>query len=487
MTRRKRRQQEMSIVGTVNFRLPKRRRADEDGESFKIDKIEKEDALNNIQLVFISRLEDAIQSFVKAEANTKKKKPLTRDEFDQKVDELESKLMAGSHAPRGIFEEADKIGHHPSGTSQASIGRGHNIRTIWNTYVEENLPAKVDSAWLVYQDLAGQQTIVAPKLPVAGRIRSCRTLYKHVKRQDLPPEHALLFPERLRETAIKMTNLKSDLAAIIQAIMLDISQKGFSVEGSSVQPNDTAPTKGVDINRILPAGMIRNKACLSEEMFIPVATLPEDLSGIPKDADFYKLFSDDHIQHIWHKNMSRVYQSSRVDRHPLWTSMHVNLPFSIPELPGLSGTANSAAVEVARSIKSIWKASLFAYQLKRLLLLYFRGRLAPDREERHFLMRQRMSKQADIAKKEKQINVSRKRLWQVLRRESKSNAKCIRRVDTTDNSAIKAKWLRRKQLSDSRIQNISDKLAYSKDQAASRKHTNDESYIDSDESEDEND
>jgi hypothetical protein len=101
--------------------------------------------------------------------------------------------------------------------------------------------------------------------------------------------------------------------------MLDISQKGFSVEGSSVQPNDTAPTKGVDINKILPAGMIRNKACLSEEMFIPVATLPEDLSGIPKDADFYKLFSDDHIQHIWHKNMSRVYQSSRVDRHPLWT------------------------------------------------------------------------------------------------------------------------------------------------------------------------
>ena len=60
--------------------------------------------------LFPKRLHSYLHSFITVEAQ--KRNSIAQDKFDEKMDELKSKLLDGKHIPRGIFDEADASGNY---------------------------------------------------------------------------------------------------------------------------------------------------------------------------------------------------------------------------------------------------------------------------------------------------------------------------------------------------------------------------------------
>jgi hypothetical protein len=92
--------------------------------------------------------------------------------------------------------------------------------------------------------------------------------------------------------------------------------------------------------------------------------------------------------------------------HPLWEELRINIPFAVTKLPGVFITSNNTASQMATNISNIWKGSLLPYSLKRILLIYYRSALAPNREQRHMDMTIKKATQASNVKNARQSSSS---------------------------------------------------------------------------------
>lgn len=281
-------------------------------------------------------------------------------------------------------------------------------------------------------------------------------------RKDLPQEAKQLLEDRLYETAVSLTNLKSDHSAIIRALMLEEARKGFVADpDGSVRINDDNKDCLLDIHDFLPQEAIRNEKYLVDGKRIPVSPLPDNIAAIPANSDFFKLFTVEHVERTCTCYISSEYNIT--NSHPLWTDFSIHVPFETTRLPGLSNTCTYAVQEYATNLMNIWSRNIFDYALRRLLLIYFRTAFALSRECNYKSLVARKAQEANTAKKKKQETTSRQSNWQRIRKESRFVEKCITLSQTADDVMEQQKWEYRRQLAEERVEEMRQKLLVSRE------------------------
>lgn len=269
----------------------------------------------------------------------------------------------------------------------------------------DRFPEVQPKAWQRYLALKNEGDKKRPAIPAGDKTRTCEVQLKEIVRQELSDEYQTTLFDRIQGAAANVTNLKADLAAIVHVLMLEATQKGFTVDSEGdVRLNTAHSIVDLRITDILPDSMVRHKKYLSEGMRIPVSPLLDNVELTPKDSDFFKLFTHDHTQRIYSQYLSR---GSTTANHPLWDELSIeNIPFKTNNMSGMSQTCQAAAQQLANNIKVIWGDNIFDYSLRRLLLLYFQVNLAPGREEKYRNLLQRKSTEAEEKKKEEKVKLS---------------------------------------------------------------------------------
>jgi hypothetical protein len=210
---------------------------------------------------------------------------------------------------------------------------------------------------------------------------------KNIIRPGLPQEYTDLLIQRLEKTAMDVTNLKSDLVAIIRAQMYEACARGFVVDQGAIHLDSPEHVHRLNIKQLLPERKVRNKDTLVGGEYIPVGPVLADIPKTIATADFYKLFTFEHVQRVFTRDISATQESSMSSAlHPLWEEIRINIPFDVTKLPGMFITSNNAASRTVTNISNIWQGSVLHYSLKRILLIYYRSALAPNREQRHMDM-----------------------------------------------------------------------------------------------------
>jgi hypothetical protein len=75
---------------------------------------------------------------------------------------------------------------------------------------------------------------------MSDTLRSLTVSLKSILRTDLPDEHRHLFINCMQATSIQLTDMKSDLAAILHALMFEPSSRRFVIEDDQVCLNDVS-------------------------------------------------------------------------------------------------------------------------------------------------------------------------------------------------------------------------------------------------------
>ena len=342
-------------------------------------------------------------------------------------------------------------------TVSTSIGPEHDVLAEWRQFVQQNFPISYQNQWQEYLEHVANKIQKSPVLPEPERLRTCTTFLKSIIRSDLPSEHSALLIERIEKTAIDITNQMSDLCAIIRALMYQAVQRGFVVQNGVIHLNDSEQVRGLNIAEILPECKVRNKDALISGKYIPVAPLPGD---IPKNAgsDFYKLFSAEFVQRAFTRYISAATVTEHLmQSHPLWHQLHLDIPFDITKLPGMVVTSTSAAATIGTNISNMWQGNIFDYSLKRILLIYFRVTLAPNREQRYMNMMIKKAEQNSQAKETQRNQSSQSSNRQKARKERKFQKKCVSRITSAADSAQQDLWSYRLSLSNQRLYELAIK------------------------------
>ena len=77
----------------------------------------------------------------------------------------------------------------------------------------------------------------------------------------------------------------------------------------------------LNIKQLLPERKVRNKDTLVGGEYIPVGPVLADIPKTMATADFYKLFTVEHVQRVFTRDISATQESSMSSAlHPLWES-----------------------------------------------------------------------------------------------------------------------------------------------------------------------
>lgn len=354
--------------------------------------------------------------------------------------------------PKGILDQADTLKGYADHCIAKSIGTKHDLLDRWKNGVAENWPNVIPDAWLRYQRMYEQNQTQQPDIPRGDKERVCAIPWKQAIREDLPQEHKDLFLQRLQQVAVKVTNMKADLLTLVKATMLEGTRRGYRKKDGTIQLDERSQEDTsfyLKIEELLPDTMIRDRSPLLKNQYIPVAPLPDDDTTIIENDDFVKLFKQEHIQRIYRRDISAL--NDTTSKHPLWDSLKLDkIPFTMEDMTGLSDTGNIAMQEVAVNTANLWKTNIFHYSLNRLLLLYYRGCLAPMREKRYKELVAEKSKAVKEEKEERQKHVSRDTQWQRTRKEKRNIAKCEKRLAQAKTQESAHAWKHRLDLASER-------------------------------------
>jgi UDP-galactopyranose mutase len=86
---------------------------------------------------------------------------------------------------------------------------------------------------------------------------------KNIITPGLPPEYTDLLIQRLEKTAMDVTNLKSDLVAIIRAQMYEACARGYVVDQGSIHLDSLEHVHRLNIKQLLPERKVRNNDTLA--------------------------------------------------------------------------------------------------------------------------------------------------------------------------------------------------------------------------------
>jgi hypothetical protein len=464
-----------SLPPNHTFPLPSKRFRGQKPPRNRSLKISDEAADVVITRAFHQRLVSEIISMAKATAASNQK--LAEDEVLEKFDEQKTKLLQNDRVPRGLYEQADKIGGYPSQTTYLHFRKQNSIVARWRIFVTENFHQNIQYALTKYSEFAEEICQRSNTLTGGTRIRTCEVPLSKVIRSDLPPEHQERFKQRLQETAIMLTNASSDLSAIIRALMLECGRVGFkpTPDNQYVVLREESEIRKTDISEFLPAFAQRNKEYILDGRYIPISDIHKELHISNKCSDFSGLFHQVHIQSMYSQYLSNalgVTSASR-EKHPLWCQLSLpDVPQKI-DAPGQSSTVSSAVQRLSTNLENMWSGSLFQKSLDRILLVCLRTALAPEREQRYYDL---VHQKAEVAKKEVEARKTVQSLASIaqdLRKDAKYRTKCNLKASAEPaGSPEQIKWAARGQLAIQRIakkkeQILKLKLANSKVNQAS--------------------
>ena len=171
-------------------------------------------------------------------------------------------------------------------TISNSLGRNHRIFAEWHQFVEQNLPGSYGNEWKEYLEVVDQKNQKIPAIPAAERIRTCTTTMKSIIRPGLPQEYTDLLIQRLEKTVMDVTNLESDLVAIIRAQMYEACARCFVVDQGAIHLDSPEHVHRLNIKQLLPERKVRNKDTLVGGEYIPVGPVLADIPMTIATADF---------------------------------------------------------------------------------------------------------------------------------------------------------------------------------------------------------
>jgi hypothetical protein len=124
---------------------------------------------------------------------------------------------------------------------------------------------------------------------------------------------------------------------------------------------------------------------------IAVAAIPQFSTDLQKGSEMLNLFKHDHNENIYSVHVSSASNTKtpatanvkRSNSHDFWRQVSVKLPFQPTHLPGPSTIAINAVKDLMQDIENMWSGGTFHYALSRLLTIYFRCKLALERENRY--------------------------------------------------------------------------------------------------------
>ncbi|CAO3669122.1 unnamed protein product [Umbelopsis vinacea] len=382
MPRHRKRKQETVEFDFGALPIPKRRDNGVERPQREVERITVDEAYSAVEEMFPRRLNIIIDSVLKSQA--RKSLPPSEDDFFREMERTKIATLNAVRMPRGIYDETDQHKGSQQRTVAIALQKSDVIIPRWRAYVTNTFEDLAQAAWL--------------RLPT------------------LSVEEDQKKPHPLQDTAVKLTDMKSDFLAIVQAQMLETVSIGMNVIDGVIHLNKTGP-KQLDIENVLPEAQIRHKNVLVESKFIPVAPLPPTLMSAPEKDDFLKLFKGEHLQAIFTKNLGASTRSRKPSQHTLWNSISSNVPSHLTKLPGLTATSISAVLEIAKDMENLWNGKVFDYSLKRLLTIYFRSHLAPKREIRNMESLSKYGEMAKQKKLERETHTSRNSIRQKITRE----------------------------------------------------------------------
>jgi hypothetical protein len=195
-----------------------------------VERITVDEAYSAVEEMFPRRLNIIIDSVLKSQA--RKSLPPSEDDFFGEMERTKIATLNAVHMPRGIYDETDQHKGYPQRTVAIALQGSDVIVPRWRAYVTNTFEDLAQAAWLRLPTLSVEEDQKKPQPTEDGRIRTCPTMINRVLRKDLLHDHpdiSDLLKTRLQDTAVKLTDMKSDLLAIVQAQMLETVSIGMNV------------------------------------------------------------------------------------------------------------------------------------------------------------------------------------------------------------------------------------------------------------------
>ncbi|CAO3662193.1 unnamed protein product [Umbelopsis ramanniana] len=252
--------------------------------------------------------------------------------------------------------------------------------------------------------------------------------------------------------------------------MLGISERGFNIKinsDTSVSVELRSETQTPKIGEFLPLKAQRYPLFLAKDNAIPVAPLTQANWDELESHELINMFRQSHIDYVHTKYLS----AAKVKENKNFVAFAIPLNHPVELSSGYNYAFHECRKLFAVNLVNMWKTGIFERCLDRLLLVYLRVHLAPEREAKH---RKKAQESVKLKKKLKsESKKTRSSTRQLLRRETKYLNKCNSKAqDTHLCDDVRKEWLRRAELCNKRRADLYD--SHVKSRPAATRSTDDE-------------
>jgi hypothetical protein len=280
--------------------------------------------------------------------------------------------------------------------------------------------------------------------PATTNLRTCTVSLNKILRELPTVADQDHFRQKLDHAAREATNYVADLASYTRAVMLDTVQQGFTIivdDDDSVQVKKGSDVSSLpNIDDFLPLATQRNLDFIPRNHIISIAPPPKEHTEKLKGHDLTKMFQLDHIQYLHTKYLTSKNKKGK----KTWDELSPSINRTVQLTKGYYYTRQQALCTFSTNLANIWSGNIFGRCLDRLLLVYLRVHLAPEREGAHMELVSKLSKDAK-ERKAKQVK-KRSGTRQILRRETRYLTKCLKRESQDQISdSDRENWQRRAQ------------------------------------------
>ncbi|KAG0186981.1 hypothetical protein DFQ28_007054, partial [Apophysomyces sp. BC1034] len=429
----------------VETPYPERRASGQAAPTKRISKLSRAVCQEAVRKVFPLQLSANIENALRRLASQDKK--LTEDVWK----DIYNKNAIVTRVPRGLFSRADDLGGHEPHTIRKGLGFAHTVVADWKTFVQREFGIYKQQGYNIYpryREEHERRNKMGPKLTIK-RTRTCPSKLTQILRTLPNGADVQDFKQRLDNAAIVATDYAGTLTAVTRAVMIGTAEQGFSVDlaadGSVAIKRGNYAGQRHHIKDFLPSGAQKHKEYIREDGIIPVAPLPSENIDNISGHDITKMFEFTHVEYIHTKHLS----PNSPKENKTWNELSV-LGNQTTQLPGgFSKTLHQQLVTFSTNLHNIWTGNIFGRCLDRLVLIYLRVHLAPNREQKYKELVARKAKEA----KERKVSTTKKRsaTRELLRHETRYMNKCLSKAaEAVTPQGRRREWKRRAELSSQR-------------------------------------
>ena len=408
----------------------------------KRPKLSQSQALEAVQKKIQIHLSSKVRTAIYGLSNSK------RDLDDTALQNIYEGNAKRPRVPRRLFTLADESGDQGSGVVCKSIIQVGTQAVIeeWNDLMEIGFPFFKAVGEIEYKGFKAEfeSRHQESSTPATTNLRTCTASLNKILRELPTVADQDHFKQKLDHAAREATNYVADLASYTRAVMLDTVQQGFTIivdDDDSVQVKKGSNVSSLpNIDDFLPLATQRNLDFIPRNHIISIAPPPKEHTEKLKGHDLTKMFQFNHIQYLHTKYLTSKNKKGK----KTWDELSPSINRTVQLTKGYYYTRQQALCTFSTNLANIWSGNIFGRCLDRLLLVYLRVHLAPEREGAHMELVSKLSKDAK-ERKAKQVK-KRSGTRQILRRETRYLTKCLKRESQDQISdSDRENWQRRAQ------------------------------------------